>query len=327
MKNPLFVIDAALEQGDVASEQTAEAAAELTPEQAAQQTLESITDPEAVKEGISELLNYDLTSLLNVVVEGFMGFALKVIAALLIYYVGRWIIGRVMRIMERVYERRNIELTLRSFLSGIVKVLMYVVVVLIVIQVLGINTSSIVAMLASAGLAIGMALSGTLQNFAGGVMLLFLKPYRIGDYIDAQGEEGTVKKIGLFSTEIVTVDNRSIFIPNSTISSAVIDNYSMAEMRRVDWSVSVAYGSDVETVRKALLDIMTADSRVAQDPAPVVFLTELGASTVNFSARAWTKNSDYWGLKFDLNERIYTELPKLGIEFSYPKMDVTIINK
>jgi small conductance mechanosensitive channel len=229
-----------------------------------------------------------------------------------------------MKFMDKIYEKKSVEKSLRSFLSGVVKVLLYVVIVLIIIQVLGINTTSLVAMLASAGLAIGMALSGTLQNFAGGVMILLLRPYRIGDYIDAQGEEGTVTKIGLFSTEIITVDNRVIYIPNSTISTSVIDNYSTSEMRRVDWTVNVEYGSDPDKVRKVLVDMLKSDSRVAADPAPVVFLVNLADSSVQFSARAWCKNSDYWGLKFDIQERIYVELPKSGVNFPFPQLDVNI---
>lgn len=217
-------------------------------------------------------------------------------------------------------------MSLRSFLSGIVKVILYIVVVLIIIQVLGINTTSIVAMLASAGLAVGMALSGTLQNFAGGVMILFLKPYRVGDYIDAQGEEGTVSKIGLFSTEIRTVDNRVIYIPNSTISTSVIDNYSMGEMRRVDWTVSAEYGTDATKLREVLMTLLRADSRIVEEPAPVVYVTELTEGSVKFSARGWVRNADYWDVKFDMNERIYNELGKQGIKFANPQLDVTIKN-
>ena len=249
---------------------------------------------------------------------------IKIVAALVIYYIGRWIVRRVMKLMDKVYEKKSVEKSLRTFLSGVVKVLLYVVVVLVVVQVLGINTTSLVAMLASAGLAIGMALSGTLQNFAGGVMILLLRPYRIGDYIDAQGEEGTVRKIGLFSTEIITVDNRIIYIPNSTISTSVIDNYSTQEMRRVDWTISVEYGTDPEKLRQVVTEMLKSDSRVVADPAPSVYLVTLADSSVNFSARAWCKNSDYWGLKFEIQERIYVELPKSGINFPFPQLDVNL---
>lgn len=323
MKNLLFIDNEVVSESE-AVEATAEVAAEETATVDPAAVIENVTNVENIKEGVSELLNYDFSTLVDMAVDGCISFVVKVIAALAIYYVGRWIIRRVLRLMDKVYEKRNVELSLRSFLSGIIKVLLYVVVVLIVIQVLGINTSSLIAMLASAGLAVGMALSGTLQNFAGGVMILFLKPYRVGDYIDAQGEEGTVKSIGLFSTEIITVDNRIIYIPNSSISTSVIDNYSFSATRRVDWTVRAEYGTDAELVRKALIEILASDSRSLTDPAPVVFLTELAEGAVVFSARVWCKNEDYWGLKFDIQERIYTELPKKGIRFAVPKLDVNM---
>ena len=326
MKNLLLInnaeIKAATETADVAEAAVVADSATMTPEQ----TLEHITNPETIKESVDKLLNYDLTTLLNVVVDGAVSVALKIVAALAIYYIGRWIIRRMMRFLDRVYVRRDVDMSLRSFLSGIVKVILYIVVVLIIIQVLGINTTSIVAMLASAGLAVGMALSGTLQNFAGGVMILFLKPYRVGDYIDAQGEEGTVSKIGLFSTEIRTVDNRVIYIPNSTISTSVIDNYSMGEMRRVDWTVSAEYGTDATKLREVLMTLLRADSRIVEEPAPVVYVTELTEGSVKFSARGWVRNADYWDVKFDMNERIYNELGKQGIKFANPQLDVTIKN-
>lgn len=318
MKNLLF-ISAQTEEGAAVAENGAEAAAEVVKESPI-----AINSVEDVKESVEQLFNIDYSQLVDKLLEGAFVVGLKIVAALVIYYLGRWAVRRVMKLMDKVYEKKSVEKSLRSFLSGVVKVLLYVVIALIIIQVLGINTTSLVAMIASAGLAIGMALSGTLQNFAGGVMILLLRPYRIGDYIDAQGEEGTVTKIGLFSTEIVTVDNRIIYIPNSTISTSVIDNYSTSEMRRVDWTVSVEYGSDPEKVRQVLVDMLKSDSRVAADPAPVVFLVNLADSSVQFSARAWCKNGDFWGLKFDIQERIYVELPKNGINFPFPQLDVNL---
>ncbi len=312
-------ISAQTEEGVTVAENGAEAAAEVVKESPI--AINSVDD---VKESVEQLFSIDYSQLVDKLLEGALVVGLKIIAALVIYYLGRWVVRRVMKLMDKVYEKKSVEKSLRSFLSGVVKVLLYVVIVLIIIQVLGINTTSLVAMIASAGLAIGMALSGTLQNFAGGVMILLLRPYRIGDYIDAQGEEGTVTKIGLFSTEIITVDNRIIYIPNSTISTSVIDNYSTSEMRRVDWTVSVEYGSDPEKVRQVLVDMLKSDSRVAADPAPVVFLVNLADSSVQFSARAWCKNGDFWGLKFDIQERIYVELPKNGINFPFPQLDVNL---
>lgn len=318
MKNLLFISTQAEESAAVV-ENGAETVAEAVNESPL-----AINSVEDVKESVEQLFSVDYSQLIDKLLEGALVVGLKIIAALVIYYIGRWIVRRVMKFMDKIYEKKSVEKSLRSFLSGVVKVLLYLVIVLIIIQVLGINTTSLVAMLASAGLAIGMALSGTLQNFAGGVMILLLRPYRIGDYIDAQGEEGTVRKIGLFSTEIITVDNRIIYIPNSSISTSVIDNYSTSEMRRVDWTVSVEYGTDPEKVRKVLVDMLKSDSRVAADPAPVVFLVNLANSSVDFSARAWCKNGDYWSLKFDIQERIYVELPKNGINFPFPQLDVNL---
>lgn len=322
MKNLLFISAQAEESAaaaETAAETTTEAAAEV-----ANETPLAINSVEDVKAGVEQLFSIDYSQLIDTLLEGAMVVGLKIIAALVIYYVGRWIVRRVMKLMDKIYEKKSVEKSLRSFLSGVVKVLLYVVIVLIVIQVLGINTTSLVAMIASAGLAIGMALSGTLQNFAGGVMILLLRPYRIGDYIDAQGEEGTVTKIGLFSTEIITVDNRVIYIPNSTISTSVIDNYSTSQMRRVDWTLNVEYGTDPEKVRQLMVDMLKNDSRVVADPEPVVFLVNLADSAVQFSVRAWCKNEDYWGLKFDIQERIYVELPKSGINFTYPQINVNV---
>lgn len=290
----------------------------------AQEVATEVTADSSVVETIDTMLSYDFNTLKDIIIDGALTIGWKIIVALAIFYVGRWVIRRILRLLDKLYERKSVEISIRGFLSNIVSVLLYVAVVLMIVQTIGVDTTSLVAMLASAGLAIGMALSGTLQNFAGGVMILVLKPYRVGDYIEAQGEEGTVVNIGLFTTELHTVDNRVIYIPNSSISTSVIDNASTSATRRVDWSVSVEYGTEPEAVRKALIDIMSADSRISGEPKPVVYLTELADSAVIFSARAWVKNEDYWGVKFDINEKIYTELPKRGICFPYPQLDVTI---
>ena len=287
---------------------------------------EGVTAQPSITESIDAVLNYDWSHIKDVLVDGALELGWKIIVALAIFYVGRWVIRRILKLMDKIYERKDVDYAIRGFLSGIIKVLLYVAVILMIVQTIGIDTTSLVAMLASAGLAIGMALSGTLQNFAGGVMLLVLKPYRIGDYIEAMSEEGSVVKIGLFTTEIHTVDKRVINIPNGSISTSVIENYSTSDMRRVDWTVNVEYGSNPETVRKVLLDIANRDSRVSKENEPVVFLTELGNSAVSFSLRVWVKNCDYWDVKFLFQEQIYTELPKNGINFPYPQLDVTIKN-
>ncbi len=257
---------------------------------------------------------------------------LKIILSLVIYYVGRWLIERVVRIMNITFVRRNVDVSLRSFLRGLVSVILYLLLALTIVQLLGINTTSIVAMLASAGLALGMALSGTLQNFAGGAMVLFLKPYKVGDYVDVQGQSGYVREIMLFTTVLETYDGNRIFIPNGGISSSIIDNYSYAGLRRVVWRVSISYGDDIDAARKTILDMFKGDGRISKSPdnramRPSVVIMEMGESSVNIAARVWVKIDDYWPVFFKYNERIYKELPKCGVKFPFPQVDVHIKEK
>ncbi len=261
--------------------------------------------------------------------EFFLGMAgdavwivLKIILALIIYAVGRWIIRRIVKLLDAVLERRQIDASLRQFLRHTTRVIFTLLLILSVIQTLGVNVTSIIALFASATLAIGMALSGTAQNFAGGVMILLMKPYRVGDWISAQGQAGTVKEIKLFSTVILTADNQTIFIPNNSIATAIIDNYSAAELRRVDWTVGISYGDDVDVARKTILGLFAGDPRVEKSPAPVVWVAALADSSVNLSVRVWVKNSDFWNVYFEYNEKIYKTLPEQGISFPFPQMDV-----
>ena len=292
--------------------------------------LENLILPDSVQKAqltqtVSKIINTDYQKLADSLVEQALWIGLKVILAIVIYYVGRLITNWIIRIMTRSFERRNVEQSLRNFLTSMVKIIMTILVILAAIQTLGVNTSSFLAIFASAGLAIGMALSGTLQNFAGGVILLILRPYRVGDYITAQGQSGTVKAIGLFSTQLSTPDNRTIYVPNSAISTSIVDNYSHPTVRRVDWTVTISYGDDVDVARKAILEILATDKRVLKEPAePLVALKELGNSAVILTVRAWTANDNYWYLLWDINERMYKELPQNGIHFPYPQLDVHI---
>ena len=249
---------------------------------------------------------------------------LKIVLALLIYAAGRWIIRRIVRVLDAVLERRQIDVSLRSFLRHTMRVVFSLLLILSVIQTLGVNVTSIIALFDSATLAVGMALSGTAQNFAGGVMILLMKPYRVGDYISAQGQSGTVKEIKLFSTVILTADNQTIYIPNNTIATAIIDNYSTAELRRVEWTVGISYGDDVDVARRTILELLEADPRVERSPAPVVWVAALADSAVNLSVRAWVKNADYWNIFFEYNEKMYKTLPEKGIGFPFPQMDVHV---
>ena len=271
-----------------------------------------------------QVKNMTFSDILSMLAEWGVEIAAKVAIALAIYFVGRWLIGRLVKIVNKVCEKRGVEISLQQFFKNMIKVVLYICLALTVIGILGIDTTSLIAMFASASLAIGMALSGTMQNFAGGVMILLLRPYRIGDYVEAQGQAGTIKEISLFNTVITTVDNKTIYVPNSSISTGIINNYSQAATRRVDWNITISYGDDVEVARRVLIEMMNSDKRVMQDPAPVVYLTSLGDSAVNISARAWVDNADYWGVYFDLNERIYNELPKHGLHFPFPQLSVHV---
>ncbi len=271
-----------------------------------------------------QVKNMTFSDILSMLAEWGIEIAAKIAIALAIYFVGRWLIGRLVKIVNKVCEKRGVEISLQQFFKNMIKTVLYICLALTVIGILGIDTTSLIAMFASASLAIGMALSGTMQNFAGGVMILLLRPYRIGDYVEAQGQAGTIKEISLFNTVITTVDNQTIYVPNSSISTGIINNYSQAATRRVDWNVTISYGDDVEVARRVLIEMMNSDKRVMQDPAPVVYLTSLGDSAVNISARAWVANADYWGVYFDLNERIYNELPKHGLHFPFPQLSVHV---
>lgn len=276
-------------------------------------------------EVVTKIAETDYTELINTLLSQVVWVALKIFLALLIYMVGRLLTRWILRIMDRSFARRDVEASLRSFLRSMVKAVMTILVILAAVQTLGINTTSFLAIFASAGLAVGMALSGTLQNFAGGVILLLLRPYRVGDYITAQGQSGTVKNIGLFSTQLSTGDNRIIYVPNSAISTDIVDNYSQATNRRLDWNISISYGDDIDVARKAILEMLAADSRVLKEPAaPMVAVKELGDNAVILLVRCWTANSNYWGLFWDMNEKMYKELPAKGVNFPFPQLDVHI---
>ncbi len=247
---------------------------------------------------------------------------LKILLALVIYFIGRWIVRRIVRLLDLAFEHRQVDASLRSFMRNMIRVIFTLLLTLVIVQTLGINVTSIIALFSAATLAIGMALSGTAQNFAGGVMILLMKPYRVGDFISAQGQSGTVREIKLFSTIITTGDNRTIYIPNNSIATAIVDNYSTAGRRRVDWTVSIAYGDDIRVARETLLEILRTDNRIQTEPAPVVWVATLGESSVDLSVRAWVNNDDYWNVFFENNERFYNLLPTRGIHFPFPQIDV-----
>ena len=275
---------------------------------------------------VEKIATLDYHEVLQTMLSEAVWIVIKIVIALAIYFLGRWIVRRVVRLIDVAMERRKVDVSLRSFMRNTVRVVFSLILVLIVVQTLGVNVTSLIAVFSAATLAIGMALSGTAQNFAGGVMILMMKPYRVGDYISAQGQSGTVREIKLFSTVITTTDNQTIYIPNNAIATAIIDNYTTAEQRRVDWTVGISYGDDVDVARETILAMLAADARILRETAPVVWVAALADSSVNLTVRVWVANADYWDVFFEYNERFYKELPKAGINFPFPQMDVHVKN-
>lgn len=246
----------------------------------------------------------------------------SILLAAVVAIVGYYIVRFINNLVARILERRNVEPTVQSFLKSFINITLLILLILTVVGTLGVNTTSLAALLASAGLAVGMALSGNLQNLAGGIILLLFKPYKVGDYIDAQGVSGTVKAIQIFHTVLTTPDNKELFIPNGALSSGNITNYSKNDLRRVDMVVSVEYGTDTEKVKQVTQELLRNDSRILKDPAPFVAVNELGDNGVFFTIRVWVNGSDYWNVFFDTNERIYNEFNKQGIGFPFPQIQI-----
>ena len=283
----------------------------------------------AVTSNLISQVKEDPNTLLKDLLQSAIDFGLKLLAAIAIYIIGAWLIKRVKIWLGKFFTKRNTEATLSTFITSLVSITLTVLLIIVTIGALGINTTSLAALLAAGGMAIGMALSGTVSNFAGGLMILVFKPFKAGDFIDAQGYSGTVKAVSIVNTKMVTPDNREIIIPNGALSNGNIDNYSAKNMRRLDIELHMAYDTDADKCIEAILKILHADKRVldtktkgAADPMSV--LSALNDSTVTFLARVWVKSSDYWPLKFDLNKALFTELPKQGFHFEYPHMNITL---
>ena len=277
---------------------------------------------EAGKEVIEAAKNGQLDQLIVQVITMGIEAGKSLLLAAVIAFVGRYAIKFINRLVARMLERRDVEPTVQSFLKSFVNITLLTLLIIMVVGALGVNTTSLAALLASAGLAVGMALSGNLQNLAGGIILLFLKPFKVGDYIEAQGVSGTVKAIHIFHTILTTTDNRVLFVPNGALSSGNIMNYSRNDLRRVDLVIGVEYGSDVEKVKRVTQGILQSDSRILQEPAPFFRVSALADSSVDFTLRVWVKVADYWNVYFDLHERIYEEYGKQGIGFPFPQLQI-----
>lgn len=312
-----------------------------------------IIPADSVRQGAKQMIEFakeDPEGFWQIFVDKVTQFGLKVLAALLIFIVGIFLIRWVKHLLKRMFDRRNTEPTIASFVTSFTSISMTVLLVVVSVSTLGVDTTSLAALLAAGGLAIGMALSGTVQNFAGGLMLLAFKPFKAGDLIEAQGVTGKVVEVHITSTKILTLDNRVVILPNGALSNGVINNYNGRPLRRVEWLVSVSYGVDAAKCKQAILAILNSDERILQAdtdmeklykelnissfqlstvnyrmdaiPAPFVALQKLNASDITFVVRAWVRADDYWDVFFALQERFYTELPPQGFTFAYPHIEI-----
>lgn len=249
-------------------------------------------------------------------------YGLNVVAAIAIFVVGKFVAGVIRKLIRKIMQKRGLDATLTGFVSSIVYAAVIAFIVIAALSKLGIQTASFVAILGAAGLAIGLALQGSLSNFASGVLIIIFKPFKGGDYVSAGGCDGFIEDVGIFTTSILTVDNKLIIVPNSKIMGDTITNYSAQKTRRVDLVAGVSYNDDIDHVKELLLKILAEDARVLSDPAPFVGLLEMADSSVNFTVRAWVKSEDYWDVFFDTNERIKKTFDAENISIPYPQLDV-----
>ncbi len=249
----------------------------------------------------------------------------KLLAAIIIFLIGRWIVKRLKKLVSNILERRHVEASLSTFTRSLINITLNFLLILMVVGTLGVETSSIIALFASIGVGVGMALSGTLQNFAGGIMILLFKPFKVGDFIEAQGQSGTVKEIQIFNTILTTPDNKIIIIPNGGLSTGITQNYSTEATRRVDWQFGIAYGDNYDKARNVIEKLLNADNRILKNPDYFIALTSLGESSVNIVVRAWVNAPDYWGVYFDMNEKIYKTFAEENINIPFPQLDVHLV--
>ena len=277
---------------------------------------------EQTAEIVKNVQNVNLEQVIQQVITFCVDAGKSILLAAVIFIAGRFLISVINRLVAQMMERRKIDATIQSFLRSFINILLTILLLISVVSALGVNTTSFAALLASAGVAVGMALSGNLQNLAGGLIILLFKPYKVGDYVDAQGVSGTVKEIQIFHTVLITPDNKIIYVPNGSLSSGSVTNYSLSQLRRVDWTVGVEYGTEIEKVRQIVLDLIKKDGRILTEPAPFIALSALADSSVNITIRVWVKNEDYWGVFFDMNQNIYEVFNREGISFPFPQVTV-----
>lgn len=271
--------------------------------------------------------NFDFQGLWQKILELATSYGIKLILAIIVLLIGLRIIKSLTKGLTRLLRKSDVSESLIPFLRSLTSIGLKLLLFISVLGMVGVEMTSFIAVLGAAGLAVGLALQGTLQNFAGGVIILLFKPYKIGDYIETQGYAGTVKEIQIFTTVMHTPDNKVIIIPNSPIATGSLINYSAQETRRVDFKFGIGYGDDIEKAKKVLNDILNKHEKVMNDPAPFVRVVELADSSVNFAVRAWARSSDYWDVYFDITEEVKKSFDKEGISIPYPQSDVHLYNK
>lgn len=267
----------------------------------------------------------EVSGYVDTAVEMVMLYLPKAMLAIIVLLIGLWIIKRVVTLMAKGMERSKTEPTLARFLTSLVSIGLKALLLISVASMIGIATTSFIAILGAAGLAIGLALQGSLANFAGGVLVLMFRPYKVGDYIEAQGVGGTVTAIQIFNTIINTPDNKRIIVPNGSISNGIITNYSAEATRRVDFVFGIGYGDDIGKAREVIGRLVEADERIFSDPAPQIVVSNLGDSSVDITVRVWANAADYWGIKFELTERVKLTFDEEGISIPFPQRDVHVI--
>ena len=266
----------------------------------------------------------DPSSILAKVYELLTVYGIKVVAAIAIFIVGRWVARAIANFIKKTMTKSNTDETLVKFVGSLSYIALLAFVVIAALNQLGIQTTSFIAILGAAGLAIGLALQGSLGNFAAGVLMIIFKPFKVGDFIDGAGVAGTVEEIQIFTTQLKTPDNKTIIVPNAKMTGDNITNYTMKGTRRVDFVFGIGYEDDIDKARKVIEDIIAADNRVLKDPAPMVAVSELADSSVNFVARAWTSADDYWGFYFETTENVKKQFDAGGISIPYPQRDIHV---
>ena len=247
---------------------------------------------------------------------------LNILFAIIIFIVGKWLVGVITRLVKKLMTKAHMDKILVNFIGSIISSVLLLFVVIAALDQLGINTTSLIALIGAAGLAIGLALQGSLQNLASGVMLIVFRPFKDGDFVEAGGTMGVVEEIGIFTTKMRTGDNKEVIVPNGQIFGGTITNYSKRETRRVDMVFGIGYGDDMRKAKDVITGIIEADERILKDPAPLVAVAELAESSVNINVRPWVKSGDYWGVYFDLNEKVKMAFDENGISIPFPQMDI-----